>query len=69
MCHENRPVRMRDEDKSVESVVIKDLLDLSTHLFLFEYRACDPETYRHDLDGDNADLIVGMTEIRVRCGI
>ena len=49
-----------------EAVMFDNGLNLITNLFFAEGLVCDPEAHGHDLDGDDADLVIKPTTLNTR---
>src|ERR1700733_582950 len=52
---------MRHQNVLSEAVMFNDGLYLITNFFFVKSLIGDPETHRHDLDGNDADLVINTT--------
>ena len=60
---------MRHQNVLSEAVMFNDGLYLITNLFFVKGSMGDPEAHRHDLDGNDADLVINSTTFDTGGGV
>ena len=60
---------MRHQNVLSKAVMFKDGLYLITNFFFVKGLMGDPEAHRHDLDGNDADLVINSTTFDIGGGV